>query len=243
MRTFEVCKDCLLGLYISEEPQMIITAGSYHHCNFHIVDFKGAHLRPPVQSDISDGISVVTEKHTRRSVYLSESSEIRVFRATTSVKNEFKDFGKEHSMFGHKGKVLGVTFSADGSRAYSLSSDKTLKEWDLKMEGFSNSHIKCLNTWPIEPSLVSEDSQLQWCGHDSSSSDHETQHLCISTGDKLHFLDCTGSDLKMRESIEEAHQGDNISRLTYIYDPRSDKKGILFSKSEKRLYGWKPKFT
>ena len=239
-RTFEAGQDSLEGICIYESPEILVTGGAGIHCNYTVFDFSGVKLKS-IKSDVTNATSLVFDKHSGRAVYMSQSPEVRIFRPTFNVKNEFKDFGKEHSLFGHTLGVCGITFNEEGKRAFTLSKDKTVREWDLSPEGFQGTSIKLLQTYTLAERIfqVESDCVIQWVGFNRET---EANYLCISHDSDLLFFKTQGGQINLESRIEGAHLSENIKGMKFIFKPRSDKPGILFTSSEKKLFSWKPKF-
>jgi len=235
--TFEACQDNLIGVGVFEEPEFIITGGSNHHCNFHLFDANGFRHKT-VRGDVFEAPGFMVDKATRRTLYFSESSDVRLFRPTFTSKLEFKDFSKEHGLYGHKSAVCSISYNEEGNRAFTLSLDKTVREWDLSPAGFQDTQIKNLHTFPISDFCVEQPSIIQWSGHDK---DTRANIITIAHDYDLYFYRLLDDQLTLLEKIENAHNGEFIKGVKYIYKPRSDKHGVVFTRSDKKLFSWKPK--
>ena len=120
-----------------------------------------------------------------------------------------------------------------------MSKDRSLKEWDLSPNGFQDTHIKCIGTWSLPAQFIENDIKVAWIG-----SNGDEQHICLSESSNIHFYKLIEGQLKQVEYLEDAHSGEVIDKLLYVYDNKlPEKKGILFSQSEKKLFSWKPKYT
>lgn len=235
--TFEACQDNLMGVGVFEEPEVIITGGSNHHCNFHLFDTNG-YRHKTVRGDVFEAAGFMVDKGTRRTLYFSESSDVRIFRPTFTSKHEFKDFSKEHGLYGHKSAVCSISFNEEGTRAYTLSLDKTIREWDLSPCGFQDTHIKNLHTFPVSEFCAEQGSIINWSGFDKET---RSNILCIAHDYDLFFYRLRDGQLLLLDKIENAHNGEIIKGAKYIFKPRSDKHGVIFTRSDKKLFSWKPK--
>lgn len=235
--TFEACQDNLLGVGVFEEPEIVITGGSNHHCNFHLFDANGFRHKT-VRGDVYEAAGFMVDKGTKRTLYFSESSDVRLFRPTFSSKQEFKDFAKEHGLYGHKSAVCSISYNEEGNRAFTLSLDKTVREWDLSPAGFQETQVKQLHTFPVADIPVEQGSIVQWCGHDKETN---ANIICIVHDYDLYFFRMQEDKLQLLSKIENAHNGEIIRGVKYIYKPRSDKHGVVFTRSDKKLFSWKPK--
>lgn len=237
---FEATKDKILGLYVSEEPEFLVVAGSLMHCSYHVYDLQG-HQQKYVKSDISGGYKVHFEKFRRRCVYYSDNPDIRIFGSQFSVKGEWKDFAKEHSAFGHKNGVLCGCFSWKSNTFFSLSKDKTLKQWDVSNTGFDDSHVRCIQSWEVDPALIGDKLSIEWVGTHGEG-EKKVNYLCLAHGISLSFLKCSSAGLIKIDEINDAHHGEIIDKMTYIASDKDENKGVLFTQSDKKLFSWKPKF-
>lgn len=237
---FDAALDNVLGLYVSEEPEHLVVAGSQARCFWHVYDLQG-NEKKLVKSDISEGDKVHFDKFRKRCVYFSQNPDIRIFSSQFTVKSEWKDFAKEHSAFGHKNGVLSGCFAWKSSMFFSLSKDKTLKQWDVSHTGFDDSHVKCVNSWDVSPDLIETKPSIEWVGS-SGEGDKTVNYLCLTHGPDLLFYKCSRDGFKQVEKIEDAHHGELISKIVYVASETDESKGVLFSQSDKKLFSWKPKF-
>lgn len=231
---FEPSQSSIMGLYISETPQLIVSCGSGRSCQLIATDF-GGRLFKTVKSDITNATSVQLEKHSRRFIYNSEAQDIRVFGVELTSKQAFKDLQKEHTMHGHKNSVITCSFDDQNKSFFSLSSDLTLRHWDVAVEGFKDVHIKTVASHPVAKEFVSPDTIMQWCGRNEAKNQ---EIVCLSSGSDLIFLGIDGTGLEILERVEDAHQEEEIKKLNYYYDQKS-RKGILVSQCSKRIFSWK----
>jgi WD40 repeat protein len=162
-KEFPVSKEPLLNVLALEEQDIFIAAGSGHQCNFFIHSLGGASIKT-LKSDVTEATSIKIDRLRARSVYFSSSTDIRVFAPQLTSKREFKDYTREHIMCGHNNGVVSGCFNSKGTEFFSLSLDRTLKRWDTGCEGFQGNHITCLNTWPIDQSLITSESLIEWVG-------------------------------------------------------------------------------
>lgn len=238
-KEFVVSKEHLLNVTALEEQDLLIAAGSGRQCNYFIHTLGGA-LVKMVRSDVNEATGIKFDRQRGRSVYFSGSMDIRVFAPQLTAKREFKEYSKEHLICGHKNAVVSGCFNPKGTEFFSLSLDRTLKHWDTSCEGFQGNHVACLDTWQIDPSLVSQDSIIEWVGAIGEGKE-EVNYICLAHGSALYFFACSQKGIKLVEKIEDAHLGETVTKMTYVAHEKDQSKGVLFTKSEKKLFSWKPK--
>ena len=240
VREFSVSKEPIMGLMTLEEQDTLIAAGSGHQCVYFIHTLQGVPIKT-VRSDVTEASGLKIDRQRDRMVYFSTATDIRVFAPQLTSKREFKEFSKEHSMGGHKNGVVTGCFNFKGTEFFSLSLDRTLKRWDLHIEGFQGTHVPCLNTWPIDQSLIHDSTVIEWVGS-SKDGETETNYICLTHDSTLFFFGCSDSGINLIDKIEDSHLGEPITKMTYVGNEKDTTKGVLFTKSEKKLFSWKPKF-
>lgn len=115
-------KSPIVALFIMEKPKIIVAATGGKCRTLYVVDFHGNELSH-IKLNISDPDSAFYDKIQHRIVIKSSTTALRIFRIVLDNFDEFKKVETEFLCTGHSGKVLDGSFSSDGTRLASISTD------------------------------------------------------------------------------------------------------------------------
>lgn len=215
-----------------EKPEILIFATAGKNKTLYVTNYEGKTIDSQ-KMNITEPYGAYYDKNFHRIIVKCSSTAIRIYRVVLDNFGEFKKIDTEFLCTGHSGKVLDGSFSSDGSRLISISTDKKVKMWDLSGRSFVDSNVPQVCSHEVEePYRV-----IDWCKWLDQSKN--TAIICLVGERCLDYFKIGPDVFEKVDSVEDPHLG---SRCETLLTVNKDGKGVgLISRAWDRIISWKPK--